>query len=173
MGRTKKSPHFSDEANWGSDVWGLSQVPLGVRDGTHVVSCSQTSPSSFPIASRSLVWLLSHIWLFATPWTAAHQASLSFTISLSFLKFMSIKSVITIQPSHRLSPPSPLALSFSQHQGLFQWVSYLHQVAKYWSFSISPSNEYSRLISFRIDRFDLLAVQGAFKSFLQHHNSKA
>ena len=62
----------------------------------------------------------------------------------------------------------------SQHQGLFQWVSGLGQVSKYWSFSfsISPSNEYSELISFRIDWFDLLAVQGTLKSLLQHHSSK-
>ena len=67
--------------------------------------------------------------------------------------------------------PSPLALSLSQHQGLSQRISSLHQVAKYWSlrFSISPSNEYSGLISFRIDWFDLLAVQGTPKSLLQHY----
>ena len=69
-----------------------------------------------------------------------------------------------IQPSHPLSPPSP-AFSLCQHQGLFQWVGSLHQVVKYWNFSlsISPSNEYSGLISFRIDWFDLLAVQGTHK----------
>ena len=81
-----------------------------------------------------------------------------------------------IQPSHPLSPHSPLALNLSQHQGLFQWVSALHiRCPKYWSFSfgISPSNEYSGLTFFRIDRFDLLAVQGIRRSLLQHHNSKA
>ena len=79
-----------------------------------------------------------------------------------------------IQPSHPLSSPSP-AFSLSQHQGLFQWVSPSCQVAKYWSFSfsISPSNEYSGLISFRIDWFDLLAVQGTLKSPLQHYRLKA
>ena len=79
-----------------------------------------------------------------------------------------------IQPSHPLSSPSPPAFNLSQHQGLFQWVSYSHQVAKYWSFSFSiiPSNEYSGLSSFRMDWLDLLAVQGTFKS-LQHHSSKA
>ena len=78
-----------------------------------------------------------------------------------------------IQPSHHLSSPSPPALNLSQDQGLFQWVSSLHQV--YWSlsFSISPSNEYSGLISFRMDWLDLLAVQGTLKSLLQHHSSKA
>ena len=80
-----------------------------------------------------------------------------------------------IQPSHPLFSLSPLAFNLSQHQGLFQWVSSSHQVAKYWSFSfnISPSNEYSGLIFFRIDWFDLLAVQGPPKSLLQHHSSKA
>ena len=80
-----------------------------------------------------------------------------------------------IQPSHPLSSTSPPPLNLSQHQGIFKWVSSLHQVANYWSFSfnISPSNEHSRLISFRMDWFDLLAVQGALKSLLQHHSSKA
>ena len=76
-----------------------------------------------------------------------------------------------IQLSHPLSSPSPPALNLSQHQGLFQWLGSSHQVAKYWSFSfsMSPSNEYSGLISFRRDWFDLLAVQGTLKSLLQHH----
>ena len=80
-----------------------------------------------------------------------------------------------IQPSHSLSPPFPPAFNLSQHQGIFQWVSFLHQMSKYWSFSfsISPSNQYSGLISFRIDWFDLLAVQGTLKSLLPHHNLKA
>ena len=80
-----------------------------------------------------------------------------------------------IQPSHPLSSPSPPAFNLSQHQGLFQWVRSLHQVAKYWSFSfsISPSNEHSGLISLRMDWLDLLAVQGTLKSLLQHHSSKA
>ena len=76
-----------------------------------------------------------------------------------------------IQPSHPL--PSPPALNLSQHHGLFQWVGTSHQVAKLWSFSISPSYEYSGLISFRIDWFDLLAVQGTLRSLLQHHRLKA
>ena len=107
------------------------------------------------------VQLLSHVQLFVTLWAEAHQAFLSFTISWSFLKLMSIESVM---PSNHLilSPPSPSALSLSQHQGLYQWVSSLHQVIKYWNFSFffSPSSEHSGLISFRIDWFDLLAIQG-------------
>ena len=79
-----------------------------------------------------------------------------------------------IQPSHPLSSPSPPAPNPSQHQGLFQWVKSLHEVAKVWSFrfSISPSNEYSGLISFRMDWLNVLAVQGTLKSLLQHHSSK-
>ena len=79
-----------------------------------------------------------------------------------------------IQPSYPLSSPSPPAFNLSQHQGLFQWVSSSHQMAKAWSFSfsISPSNEYLGLISFRMDWFDLLAVQGTLKSLLQYHSSK-
>ena len=79
-----------------------------------------------------------------------------------------------IQPSHPLSSPSP-AFDLSQHQGLFQWISSSHQVAKVLEFQLqhSPSNEYSGLISFRMDWLDLLAVQGTLKSLLQHHSSKA
>ena len=80
-----------------------------------------------------------------------------------------------IQPSYPLSFLNPHAFNLSKHQGLFQCVSSLHQVAKYQSFnfSISPSNEYSGLISFRRDWLDILAVQGTLKSLLQHHSSKA
>ena len=78
-----------------------------------------------------------------------------------------------IQPSHPLSSPSPPAFNLSQCQGLLQGVSSSYQVVKYWSFfSISPSNEYSGLISFRMDWLDLLAVQGTLKSLLQHHSSE-
>ena len=73
-----------------------------------------------------------------------------------------------------LLSPSPPTFNLSQHQGLFQWVSSSHQVPKHWSFSfsISPSNKYPGLISFRMDWLDLLAVQGTLKSLLQHHSSK-
>ena len=80
-----------------------------------------------------------------------------------------------IQPSHPQSSPSPPAPNPSLHQSLFQWVNSLHEVAKYWSFSFSiiPSKGIPGLISFRMDWFDLLAVQGTLKSLLQHHSSKA
>ena len=90
---------------------------------------------------------------------------LQHTNSWSLLKFMSI------QPSHPLLSPS--AFNLSQRHGLFQWVSSLHQAAKYWSFSISPSNEYSGLMSFTTDWFYILAVWGTLKNLLQHHNLKA
>ena len=80
-----------------------------------------------------------------------------------------------IQPSHPQPSPSPLTFNLSQHQALFKWVSSSHQVPKDWSFSfsISPSNEYSGLIPFRINWFDLLAVQGSLKGLLQHLSSEA
>ena len=101
----------------------------------------------------SSVQLLSHIWLFATPWTAAHQASQSITSSPSLLKLMSIESVMPSNHLILLSSPSPPTLNLSQHQGLFQWVSSSHQVAKALEFQ-----QYSGLISFRMDWLDLLAV---------------
>ena len=76
-----------------------------------------------------------------------------------------------IQPSHPLSSPSPLALNLVQHQSLFQWAGSAHQV-QYWNFSISPSNEFSGLIFFKTDWFNLHAVQGTLKSLLQHYNLK-
>ena len=106
------------------------------------------------------------------PWSAAHQASLSFTISRSLLNFMSIKSVML---SSYLILFCPLILSsIFPSISLFQCVGSLLRWPKYWSFSfrISPSNKYSGLISFRIDWFDLLTVQGTLKSLLQHHNSR-
>ena len=109
-----------------------------------------------------------------TPWTAAWQASMSITNSQSLLKLISIESWCH-PTSHPLLSPSRPAFNLSQHQGLFHWVSSLHQVAKVLEFQlqISPSNEYSRLTSLRRDWFYLLAVQGTLKSLLQHHSSKA
>ena len=116
----------------------------------------------------SSVQLFSRVRLFATPWTAARHASLSITNSRSLLKVMSTESVM---PSNRLILPS-IFPSFR----VFSNESVLHiRWPKFWSFSfsISPSSEYSGLISFRIEWFDLLAVQGTPKSLLQHHSSKA
>ena len=121
----------------------------------------------------SSVQSLSCVRFFVTPWTAAHQASLSITNSCSLPKPMSIESVMPY--SHLilccplLLPPSifPSIMVFSSESTLhMRW-------PKYWSFSISPSNQYSGLISFRMDWLDLLAVQGTPKSLLQHHSSEA
>ena len=127
------------------------------------------------VPNISSVQSLSHVQLLVTPWTAACQASLSITKSQNLPKFMPIKFVMPSNPlilcHHLLLLPSifPSIRVFSNES------TSLHQVAKYWSFSfcISPFNEYSGLISFRIDWSDLLAVQGTFKSLLQHHGSKA
>ena len=122
----------------------------------------------------SSVQLLSRVWLFVTPWTAAWQASLSITNSRSLPKPMSIESVM---PSNHLILCRPLLFlpSIFPSIRVFSNKSVLHiRRPKYWSFSfsISPYNEYSGLISFRMDWFDLLAVQGTLTS-LQHHSSKA
>ena len=115
---------------------------------------------------------LSHGQLFAIPWTASRQAPLSFMISWSLLKPMSIESAM---PSNHLTLCRPLLPSIFPSIRVFSTELALQiRWPKYWSFSftISPSSEYSRLISHRIDWFDL-AVQGILKSLLQHHNSKA
>ena len=124
-------------------------------------------PTGMAISS---VQCLSRVWLFATPWIAACQASLSIINSWSSLKLMSTESVM---PSSHLILHHPLLLQPS--------VLLSHRVfsnalrIRYWSFSfsISPSNEYSGLIAFKIDWFDLLTVQRTLKSLLQHHSSKA
>ena len=118
---------------------------------------------------------LSHVQLFVTPWTAARQASLSITNFQSLLKLMSIESVM---PSNHLILCYPLLLPPSIFPSIrvFSSELVLHiQVAKVleFQFSISPSNKYSGLISFRMDRLNLLAVQGTLKNLLQHHSSKA
>ena len=118
---------------------------------------------------------LSHVRLFATPWTAARQASLAITSSQSLLKLMFIESVMS--SNHLiLFYPLLLLLSILPRTRVFSRESVLHmRWPKNWSFSfsISPSNEYSGLISFRMYSLDLLAVQGTLKSLLQHHSSKA
>ena len=122
-----------------------------------------------------VVQSLSHVWLFLTPWIVAKQASLSFTLFQSLPKFMSTDLVM---PSNHLIPCHPLLLlpSIFLSIRVFCSKSALRtRWPKCWSFSfsISPSNEYSGLNSFRTDWFDLLAVQGTLKSLLQYHSSKA
>ena len=131
--------------------------------------------STYYTSQFSSFQLLSLVQLFATPWTAACQASLSITNSWSLLKLMSIESVM---PSNHLILCHPLLLhpSIFPSSRVFSNESVLRiRWPNYWSFSfyISLSNEYSGLISFRMDWLDLLAVQGTLKSLLQHHSSKA
>ena len=142
-------------------VWAIRRS-FSWLPGPFVITCCCSSQS------------LSRVRLFAASWTSAHQASLFFTISWSLLKLTSIESGM---PSNHLILCWPLLLLpslfpsiriFSNESDLcIRW-------PKYWSFSfsISPSNEYSGLISFRIDWFDLLAVQGTLKRLLQYHRSK-
>jgi len=114
------------------------------------------------------VQVLMCVQLFGTPWTAACQASLSFIISQSLFKLMPSNHLILCHPLLLLPSIFPSISSFSNESALhIRW-------SQYWSlsFSISPSNEYSRLISFRIEWFVLSAIQGALQSLLQHHNSK-
>ena len=134
-----------------------------------------TEPIRYKLVQFSSVQPLSHVWLFVTPWTTARQASLSITDSRSLPKLMSVESVM---PSNHLILCCPLLLlpSISPNIRVFSNESALHiRWPKYWSFSfnISPSSEHPGLISFRKDWLDLLAVQGTFKSLLQHHSSKA
>ena len=138
------------------------------KKGQIVVQVTLTFKVQFNSVSQSCPTL-------CDPWTAAHQASLSIINSQSSPKLMSIKSVM---PSNHLilCPPLLLPPSIFPSIRVFSNESVLHiRWPKYWSFSfgISPSNEYSGLISFRMDSLDLLAVQGTLKSLLQHHSSKA
>ena len=145
---------------------------LKSRDITLATNVHLVKAMVLPVQFSS-VQSFSHVRLFVTPRTAACKASLSITNSWSLLKLMSIELAT---PSNHLIlchplllPPSifPIIRVFSNESVLrIRWL-------KYWSFSISPSNEYSELISFRMDWLDLLAVQGTLKSLLQHHSSKA
>ena len=140
-------------------------------------ACSGREEGLPPMISAGFnsVQLLSRVRLFATPWTAARQASLSITISQSLLKLMSIESVM---PSNHLILCHPLLLLLSIFPNIrvFSNESILCiRWPKYWSssFSVSPSSDYSGLISFRMGWLDLLAVQGTLKILFQHHSSKA
>ena len=125
------------------------------------ISLREHSTASYVVQS------LSYVQLFESPWTAAHQASLSFTIFWSLLKLMSTESLMSSNSLILCHPLLPPAFNLSQHQGLFKWVSSSNQMAKdgSFSFSISPSNVYSELISFRIDCFDLLPSKELLRVF--------
>ena len=153
-------------------VWRRSG--MGIKHEKIMKSLKCRTGEDLGLVQICSVQSLSPVWHFATPWITACEASLSITKSWSSLKLMSIESVM---PSSHLIlcrplllPPVPPSIRvFSNESTLrMRW-------PKYWSFSfsISPSNEYSGLISFRIDWLDLLVVQGTLKSLLQHHSLKA
>ena len=121
-----------------------------------------------------VVQLLSHVWLFVTPWTAAHQAPLFSTISQSLLKFIAIESVMLSNHLILCHPLLLLPSVFPTIRVFFSELALCIRWPKYWSFSFSISlfNEYSGLISFRIDWFDLLVLQVTLKRLVQHHSSK-
>ena len=130
----------------------------------------------YPVVIHVFIFVvqsLSGVWFFATLWSTTHQASSSFTISGNLLKFMSVQ---LIMPSNHFILCCPLlflpSIFLSIRVFSSEWALCIRW-PKYWSFSFSPSNEYSGLISFRIDWFDFLAVQGILNSLLQHHNWKA
>ena len=148
----------------------LCCVSVGSSTATNVPLRSRRSIFGEAIHAGSRIWvvaqLLSRVWLFAIPWTAAHQASLSFTISRNLLK---LTSILSVMPPNQLILCCPLLPSiFPSIRVFFSDSAVRIRWPKYWSFSfsISPSNEYSGLISFRMDWLDLLAVQGTHKSLL-------
>ena len=149
-------------------AWGVGEHLSGKTAFTWWGCCSKEEGTLIEAGGRCVVQMLSNVWHFATPWTATHQASLSFTVSRSLLKLMSIESVM--QSNHFiLCCPLLLLPSIFPIIRVFSNESTLHaRWPKDWnfSFSISPSNKYSGLISFGVNRFDLLAVQGTLKSLL-------
>ena len=150
-----------------------SRLSLSFTFGAWVIPAGETGKRD-SIEEDVVIQSFSPVWLFVTPWTAACQASLPFTISWSLLKLMSIESVMP--PNHLiLCHPLLLLLSVFPSIRVFSNESAVRiRWPKYWSFSfsISPSDEHPGLISFRMDWWDLLAVQGTLKSLLQHHSSK-
>ena len=165
----------SSGRNSGVGCHALLQRIFPTQGWTQISCLAADSVTVWPNSSVSSVQLLSPVQLFATPWPAECQASLSITNSQKLLKLMFIESVT---PSNHLILCHPLLLlpSILPSIRVFSNESVLHmRWPKYWSFSfsISPSNEHSGLISFRMDWLDLLAVQGTLKSLLQHHSSKA
>ena len=168
----RASAHFEETKNWLKEF--VVKTSVSQVSKSHPFS-STVHRMCRPLGRFSSVQLLCCVQLFATPWTAARQASLSITNSWSLLKLMSIESVM---PSNHLILCHPLLLlpSIFPSIRVFSSESVLCTGwPNYWSFSfnISPSNEHSGLISFRMYWLDLLAVQGTLKSLLQHHGSKA
>ena len=154
-------------------AWGVGEHLSGKTAFTWWGCCSKEEGTLIEAGGRCVVQMLSNVWHFATPWTATHQASLSFTVSRSLLKLMSIESVMSSNHLILFSPLVLLPLNFPSIRVFFNESALCIRWPNYWSFSISSSNEYSGVMSFRIDCFDLLGVQGTLESLLQHHSSKA
>ena len=171
------SHHCTNQAHMGSRQLHAGPTCRALSHATHGPLTSHPGLSSRcwqALVGIFLVFvqLLSHVQLFVTPWTAARQAALSITNSQSFLKLLSIESLM---PSNHLILCHPLLLLpliFPSIRVFSSELALCSRWPKFWSFSISPSNEYSGLISFRIDCSDLLAVQSTLKSLLQHHKFK-
>ena len=143
-------------------VPGFTELCRVVRD-----ACRSAQGLDFPGGPMVVVQVLSHVQLFATPWTEAHQASMSFTISWGLLKYMSIESVMSSNHLVLCRPVLLLPTIFLSIRVFSNELAHHIRWPKYWSFnfSVSPSNAYSRLLSFRIDWFDPLAVQGTLRVF--------
>ena len=166
-GRSPAAPLEASSFLWKGGSLPGSELPSEPRHRHSLLSCSFVGSGGWSVAQSGLT--------LCSPCTAARQASLSFTTSRSLLKLMSTEKVM---PSNHLILSCPLLLLPSVFPSIrvFSKESVLHiRWLKYWSFSfsISPSNEYSELISFRMDWFELLAAQGTLKSLLQHRSSKA
>ena len=170
--------HEVERPGWFPDFFLIKSVLKCINQAfssSALLTCGARSLLVFEGHLRHVVQSLSRVQLFVTAWTVAHQASLPFTISRSLLKLMSIESMML--PNHLiLCHPLLLLPSVFSSIRVFSNESALRmRWPKYWSFSfsISPSSEYSGLISFRIDWFDLLAVQETLRSLHQHHSLKA
>ena len=167
------------DRNLPANAWDTDSIP-GPGRFHGVTESDMTERLSLKLSLQArdcfvaVVQLLSSVQLFLTPWTAAFQASLSFTFSWSLLKFMSIESVM-LSNHLFLCHPLLLLLFFPSIRVFSNELVLCIRWPKYWSFSfsVSPSNEYSVLISFRTDWLDRLAGQRTLKSLFQHHNSKA
>jgi len=144
----------------------ITKVPIAETQWDLSLWDQSSTCRKFPtVHVNSSVQSLSHVQLFATPWTAAWQASLSFTNSQNLLTHVHWISD-AIQQSHPLLSPSNPGLNLSQNQGLFQWVCSVHQVAKVQELQLLHQSFQRVFLSFRIDWFDLLAVQGTLKNLL-------
>ena len=160
-----------EKGPWWATVHGVTKSQTWLKQ-LNMHTCNQVIVPSIWTSPNAVVQSLSHVTLFETPWTAVHQALLSFPLYQSLVKLMSIESVMPF--NHLILCWTLLLLpSIFPNIRVFSNESVLCiRWPKYWSFSVSPSEDYSGLISFRIDWFDLLAVKRTLKSLLQHHSLK-